>query len=106
MIAAIYLDGGFEAAFSAVNCHFAEPLNAIATSILYNDYKSRLQELVQLTYKVVPVYQVVEESGPDHNKTFIVHLNVSELETEGVGKSKKMAEQDAARKALEVLAKD
>jgi len=106
VIAAIYLDGGFEAAFSFVSSHFGESLNTIATSMAYNDYKSRLQELVQLTYKVVPVYHVVEESGPDHNKTFIVHLDVKGLDTEGVGKSKKMAEQDAARKALEILTKD
>jgi dsRNA-specific ribonuclease len=48
----------------------------------------------------MPDYTVVREEGPDHDKTFWVQLRVKEIETDGVGKSKKAAEQDAARKAL------
>ena len=54
----------------------------------------------------MPVYTVVRESGPDHNKTFRVRLEVGEMQAEGAGKSKKAAEQDAARKGLEILTSD
>ena len=64
------------------------------------DYKSRLQELVQISRHPVPIYEVTDESGPDHDKTFFVRLTVRDVTTEGIGKSKKLAEQDAARKAL------
>ncbi|NTV38144.1 MAG: hypothetical protein HGA82_03040 [Anaerolineales bacterium] len=67
------------------------------------DFKSQLQELVQARPGQMPGYTVVREEGPDHNKTFWVQLKVVEIETEGVGKSKKAAEQDAARKALAQL---
>ena len=103
IIAAIYLDGGFEAAFNIVLEHFSVLFDAIAAPNADQDYKSRLQELVQTTQKIMPIYTIVHEKGPDHDKTFWVKLEVGELQTEGVGKSKKMAEQDAARKGLEIL---
>jgi len=71
-----------------------------------NDYKSLLQELVQGTDRTTPRYTVIQESGPDHDKTFRVQLNVLKLLTEGAGKTKKRAEQDAAKKALELLKSD
>jgi ribonuclease-3 len=98
LIAAVYLDGGFEAALKLVEDHFSDLLD---TSSI--DFKSQLQELLQGTLNVTPVYSVVQESGPDHDKTFRVCLNVRDLQIEGIGKSKKKAEQDAARKALEIL---
>jgi len=52
---------------------------------------------------MVPSYTVINESGPDHDKNFTVQLTVKELKTEGVGKSIKIAEQDAAKRALEIL---
>ena len=52
------------------------------------------------------MYRVISASGPDHDKTFIVRLKVYEVAVEGIGKSKKVAEQDAARRALEILTKD
>lgn len=106
VIAAIYLDGGFEAAFDTVLEHFSVLFDAIAAPNADHDYKSRLQELAQTTKKIMPIYTVVHENGPDHDKTFWVKLEVGELLTEGVGKSKKMAEQDAARKGLEMLKAD
>ena len=54
----------------------------------------------------MPNYSVIREEGPDHDKTFWITLNVFDIETQGCGKSKKMAEQDAARKALEILKKE
>jgi len=52
---------------------------------------------------VIPVYKVIREDGPDHDKTFWIKLTVLDIETEGAGKSKKAAEQQAAQKALEIL---
>jgi dsRNA-specific ribonuclease len=105
VIAAVYIDGGFQASFKLIQEHFSDLLNSIAAPAANNDYKSQLQELAQLTHKVIPVYRVVYESGPDHNKTFGVQLSVCDIRTDGTGKSKKTAEQDAARKALEILAR-
>jgi ribonuclease III len=105
VIAAIYLDGGFDAAYDMVFEHFSALLNAMAAPNAGHDYKSRLQELVQMTTKTMPVYTLINENGPDHDKTFWIVLEVGEIRTEGVGKSKKMAEQDAARKAFEILQK-
>jgi len=103
VIAAIYLDGGFEAAFKIIVDHFSFLLDSISMPDVNHDYKSQLQELVQVTRKIMPCYKVVRENGPDHDKTFWVQLNVGELQTQGVGKSKKMADQDAARKGLKIL---
>ena len=67
------------------------------------DFKSQLQELVQARPGTMPSYAVTREEGPDHDKTFWVQLRVMDIEAQGMGKSKKAAEQDAARKALELL---
>ncbi|MBW2593114.1 MAG: ribonuclease III [Deltaproteobacteria bacterium] len=103
LIAAIYLDGGFEAAFAFIDNRFQARLSSIIHASSDHDYKSRLQELAQLTYRVTPQYKIIKESGPDHDKVFNVRLIVHELVAEGRGKSKKSAEQDAARRALELL---
>jgi dsRNA-specific ribonuclease len=70
------------------------------------DYKSELQELVQIGNSAMPNYSILREEGPDHDKTFWIGLKVNNIETRGTGKSKKAAEQDAARKALEILKKE
>jgi ribonuclease III len=103
IIAAIYLDGGFDAAFRFVENRFRERLRATASRRYETDYKSRLQECVQSIYHQVPRYQVIDESGPDHDKTFRVRMIVAGITAEGDGKSKKMAEQEAARAGLDLL---
>jgi ribonuclease III len=103
IIAAVYLDGGFNVAFDFVGRHFEAALNIKVDAGVHSDYKSRLQELVQVTSNEPPQYQIIEASGPDHDKTFRTRLQIGEIETEGIGKSKKLAEQDAARKGLDVL---
>jgi len=106
LTAAIYLDGGFEAAYEIIAKKFQpliEQLDAFAPNY---DYKSQLQERVQVGHGVIPDYSIVREEGPDHDKTFWVTLKTMDIEAEGSGKSKKAAEQDAARKALELLCKD
>ncbi|PIE71842.1 MAG: ribonuclease III [Deltaproteobacteria bacterium] len=100
VIAAVYLDGGFSAAFDFVGTLFADVLATGEDPVLHHDPKSRLQELVQLHFRSVPVYRVVEESGPDHNKAFRIRLTAGSIESEGVGRSKKAAEQTAARNAI------
>ena len=103
LMAAVYLDGGFKAAFKIIENNFVPFLDKIYPTIDNYDYKSRLQEWVQEKHGSIPCYQVVREEGPDHAKTFWVSVKVFDIETEGTGKSKKTAEQDAARKALEKL---
>jgi len=103
LIAAIYLDNGFEAAFAFIASRFQTRLSSIIQSSSNHDYKSRLQELAQFTYKVTPQYKIIKESGPDHDKVFNVRLTIQGLNAEGRGKNKKSAEQDAARQALELL---
>ena len=103
LIAAVYIDGGFDEAFKMIENHFSDLLNFISASMDSHDYKSQIQELVQEIHKIIPQYRVLHESGPAHDKTFNVQVKVREVRTEGIGKSKKMAEQDAARKALEIL---
>ncbi|MCJ7541758.1 MAG: ribonuclease III [Desulfobacterales bacterium] len=106
VIAAVYLDSGFDAVFRIIDSHFSFLLDSVVMSTTNHDYKSQLQELVQMKQQKVPVYTIIHESGPDHNKTFRVRLKVEKIQAEGEGKSKKVAEQDAARKGLELLKSD
>jgi len=103
VIAAVYLDGGFDAAFTLVESRFSRQLSKVNRSRYETDYKSRLQEHAQSVYREVPRYRVVDTSGPDHSKTFRVQVSVAGIAAEGDGKSKKMAEQEAARAGLELL---
>jgi len=103
VLAAIYLDGGFQAAFDVIDRRLGFRLEGIGAPEEIVDFKSRLQELAQNQEKTVPAYRVVEESGPDHDKTFVVELNLKQLKTVGTGRSKKAAEQQAAQEALKLL---
>ena len=103
VIAAIFLDDGFEAAAQTIKWHFNSLVQAAPELITGQDYKSRLQETVQSTIKEIPQYRVVEESGPDHEKTFKVVMTVGSVQTQGMGRSKKAAEQEAARKGIELF---
>lgn len=101
VIAAIYLDGGLEEARKFILRFLKE---AAKTAPGFNDYKTALQEIVQKNPDEHLTYVLVGESGPDHNKRFEVevHLNSNVIGT-GVGISKKGAEQEAARSALELM---
>ena len=103
VIAAIYLDGGFDAAFKIIDVHFSILLESIVMSTVNQDFKSQVQEIIQMRQQKMPVYTVVHENGPDHEKTFRVRLNAGDIQTEGEGKSKKAAEQNAAKKCLKLL---
>lgn len=104
IVAAVYLDGGIRAVFEVIDRQFSEIISQIGEKLGAEDFKSPLQELVQVQFKTIPDYTVVSESGPDHDKTFEVRLSIGTfLTTRGVGKSKKAAEQAAAQVALEKL---
>ena len=105
LMAAIYLDGGYDAVYRIIEKKFQPLIEQLDTTDSNYDYKSRLQERVQVDHGVIPNYSISREEGPDHDKTFWVALKVIDIETEGSGKSKKAAEQNAARKALEILEK-
>ena len=104
VIAACYLDGGIEAAKGVIS-RFV--LCNVPVSKLQNvDYKTSLQELVQQKKNQTLRYQLVGESGPDHDKVFTAQVLLNnQVVGEGTGSSKKRAEQDAAREALEKLKK-
>ncbi|MDR1450757.1 MAG: ribonuclease III [Helicobacteraceae bacterium] len=104
LIGAIYLDGGLDAArrcaLSAQEALFKE----IDPARLLSDYKTRLQELTQARFGVVPEYRVAAESGPAHKKEFEIALSVGGADIAlGRGGSKKAAEQEAAKTALIAL---
>jgi ribonuclease-3 len=105
VIAAVYLDGGFETAFQFIEKHFEPSIVTLNSRTTNQDFKSRLQEVAQVAFRQMPRYKVIEESGPDHDKRFKVQVTLQDLTSEGDGKSKKLAEQDAAREALETLLK-
>jgi ribonuclease III len=103
VVAAVFLDGGFEAALQLVGRLFQTQIGG-AHSAGQKDYKTRLQELAARHRKKVR-YAVAMESGPDHDKTFQVVVVVGEDElARAFGKSKKEAEQRAAEEALRALA--
>jgi len=107
LIAAIYLDGGIGAARRFVLGQFADLLREVSQpGFGGRDYKSALQEFVQARDLALPVYQVAAERGPDHRKLFEVDVRVrDEVVAHATGRSKKEAEQEAARLALERLEK-
>ncbi len=104
LIGAIYLDSGYDRSLEIIRRHFESYLGSEKASPLFDDYKSLLQESVQQAYRLSPKYQVVEESGPEHDKRFLATVHVGkEVKGSGWGKSKKEAEQAAAKSALEEL---
>ena len=106
ILAAIYLDGGIEPARDFVMRHLGQDIeNARRGKSVFNDYKTKLQELVQQDDKHA-TYVHLEETGPEHNKMFFVEVRVDNVPVaEGKGRSKKEAEQNAAMNALRRLGK-
>ena len=102
VIAASFLDGGLDAALKFIKTFI---LVEVPVTQLHNvDYKTRLQELVQQKKNQVLTYCLLGESGPDHDKEFAVSVSLNgETVGKGSGRSKKRAEQDAARAAMKAL---
>ncbi len=104
VLGAIYLDGGIEAARRFVQRFIVTNRERLLNVKRYHNYKSELLEMAQSKGWGIPIYQIVHESGPDHNKQFVVRVNVNKRWiAKGMGSSKKKAEQLAARNALKKL---
>ena len=105
VVAAIYLDSGFEACRAAVLPWFEESLAALPVGKPGKDAKTRLQEWLQARQRPLPFYELVSESGDDHAKTFNVSCTIIDptLTAEGEGSSRRNAEQAAATALLEKL---
>lgn len=103
LIAAIYLDGGIENARTFV-LHYIKPSLKHKEDLSFKDYKTMLQEVIQQNKEERLQYVLTKESGPDHEKRFEVELWLnSNVIGRGKGRSKKDAEQQAAREALELM---
>jgi ribonuclease-3 len=106
LIGAIYLDGGFTDALRVIEGIFSPLLNRIGLGGSINDFKTELQEYSQEAFQSTPEYRLEKETGPDHNKTFYVAVYLKgNVLGRGEGKSKKEAEQRAAKEALACLRK-
>jgi ribonuclease-3 len=104
LVAAIYQDGGLEAARRFILRTIAREIEAAASCESEENYKSLLQQLAQREHAVTPVYQVLDEKGPDHSKCFKISAQVGSVRYPGAwGRSKKEAEQRAAHNALSQL---
>lgn len=107
VFAGVYLDGGMDAATACVKAAFSDELASCDRSLARGDFKTDLQELCQRDFEMLPQYRTIRETGPDHEKQFEVEILIrGERYGAGVGKSKKEAEQAAAKQALEQLKKD
>jgi ribonuclease-3 len=102
LIGAVYVDGGVDAVKAFVSDAFSPVIEAAAAGRLMVDYKSKLQEMLQMGGQVSIEYEIEREEGPEHDKLFFVALRGNgAVIGRGCGKSKKEAEQSAAKEALE-----
>lgn len=103
VIGALFLDSGWEAARDFVCRRFADAVHTLPQTD--RNFKSLLQQQTQKHFKSLPIYRVVREKGPPHSKTFSVEVHFrSEILGRGAGRSKKEAQQEAAREALASVA--
>jgi ribonuclease III len=104
IIAAMFLDGGFDRTAAFIGRFFAPLIEEGATTPVYRDYKTAAQEACQIRFRDVPRYVLISETGPDHDKRFETSLVIGErIIATGTGRNKKEAEQQAAKTAMEVL---
>ena len=107
VIAAIFLDQGFNVTRDFILRLMNKELDKALSQGIAPDYKSQLQELIQARHQQTPTYQVIEAVGPDHDRRFTVEVRVGDTVLgSGSGKSKKSAEEEAARSALDQLPTD
>ena len=106
VIGSIYLEKGYAAAEKFIHAHITSKLEAILSEGTWRDPKSHLQEISQRIDGATPVYRVISEEGPDHEKVFTLGAYVNDkLMGKGTGPSKQNAQQIAARAALDAYAK-
>ncbi len=101
LIGALYLDSGYDTAKKFIADQLFHKTDDVVANRLWQDAKSKLQEMAQEKEGITPTYQVMSQTGPDHDKVFVVgaFIGTEKLAT-GEGRSKQEAEQDAAQKAL------
>ena len=106
VVGSIYLERGYDDAAAFITEHILSKLETILATGSWRDPKSHLQEVSQRVDNHTPVYKVIDESGPDHDKVFVLGVYVGEaLMGQGSGPSKQSAQQEAARAALEAYEK-
>jgi len=104
LVAAIYLDGGNDAAADFIKRHMTEEIELAAAGETGNNFKSQLQQFAQREHGVTPTYQLVDEKGPDHCKCFKISAQVGRQRFPAAwGRSKKESEQRAAHNAMSML---
>lgn len=104
IVGALYLDFGIEPMRRFLYQEVFAPAKVLSTTDEFGDYKSMLQEYVQKHHQMIPEYRIIEESGPDHNKLFVVDVMVDgKASGRGEGSRKKIAENQAAMKAYWAL---
>lgn len=104
LICAVFLDSDFETVRKWLLSILPERFSDESVSENFGDYKSKLQELLQKNGDVNITYSIIDESGPDHNKSFTCAVSVNgRILAKGVGRGKKIAEQEAAKRAIELL---
>jgi ribonuclease-3 len=104
LVGAMYIDQGYAVVDNFIKNFLLVRLKEIIDNKLFIDSKSYLQEIVQDKYKITPVYNLISEKGPDHNKNFQVGVYIGDkLIAQGMGNSKQKAEQDAAGNALQKI---
>ena len=105
IIGAIYLDGGIEPTHEFVLRFFETQLNEIDPKLIQKDPKTLLQELLQSKKSDLPIYTVVSIEGEAHSQTFTIecHIKKSNIKTQGVGNSRRIAEQEAASRAYQLM---
>jgi ribonuclease-3 len=107
VIAAIFLDQGYSVARAFILRLVDKELKKVLSQGIKTNYKSQLQELIQAKHQLTPTYQVIEAMGPDHDRKFTVEVKLGNTVLgRGSGKSKKSAEEEAARSALGQLPTD
>ena len=101
-IGAIYLDQGYDAAKKFIGEQLFNKTDKIVEKKLWQDAKSRFQELAQEKVSITPSYEMLSQEGPDHDRMFTIGVFLrDEKVAEGQGRSKQEAEQDAAEKAID-----
>ncbi|MCV6607304.1 MAG: ribonuclease III [Campylobacterales bacterium] len=104
VMGAIYLDSGLEQVEKIMINLLEEEYPVMDLKSLFKDYKTALQEITQARYSEVPVYTVIGEKGPDHNKEFEIQIEINgQIIAKAIGKSKKDAQQNVAKIALEKI---
>ena len=104
LIAAIYFDSNIEQAEKFIIDNLKEEIESASKNVGMKDYKTVLQEKLQVNGEVNIKYTIINEKGPDHNKIFVAQVSCNDKNLAiGEGKNKKTAEMDAAHKALEIL---